>query len=126
MPDFDIPLMDHREEHFFIRSPKNDLRLFLRLLTSKTLPSEGRRAVLYVHGATFPSALSIAHRFDGCSWRDALCEARFDVWALDFSGFGYSDRYLEMDAPAEANPPLCVAEEAAAQLAAAVRFTLKH
>ena len=126
MPESDIPLMDRREEHFTIPGPKNDLRLFLRLLTSETPPAQGRRAVLYVHGATFPSALSIAHRFDGCSWRDALCDAGFDVWALDFSGFGYSDRYPEMEAPAEASPPLCVAEEAAAQLASAVRFILEH
>jgi pimeloyl-ACP methyl ester carboxylesterase len=126
MPDSDIPLMDHREEHFFIPGPKIDLRLFLRLLTSETPSTEGRRAVLYVHGATFPSALSIAHRFDGRSWRDALCEAGFDVWALDFCGFGYSDRYPEMDAPAETNPPLCLAEEASAQLASAVSFILKH
>jgi pimeloyl-ACP methyl ester carboxylesterase len=126
MPAFDIPLMDHREEHFFIPGPKNDLRLFLRLLASEALPKEGRRAVLYVHGATFPSALSIAYRFDGRSWRDALCEAGFDVWALDFYGFGYSDCYPEMNAPAEANPPLGLAEEAAAQLAAAIRFILEH
>jgi pimeloyl-ACP methyl ester carboxylesterase len=48
------------------------------------------------------------------------------VWGLDFYGFGYSDHYPEMDAPAEANPPLCVAEEAAAQLAAAASFILEH
>ena len=39
-------------------------------------PRAGAPAVLYVHGATFPSALSIAYRFDvGRSWRDALCDA---------------------------------------------------
>ena len=57
-----IPRLDQREQHFFIAGPKNNLRLFLRLLTSETLLAGGRRAVLYVHGATFPSALSIAHR----------------------------------------------------------------
>lgn len=82
--------------------------------------------MLYVHGATFPSALSVAHRFDGCSWRDALCDAGFDVWGLDFYGFGYSDRYPEMDTSADSNPPLCLAEAAAAQLAAAVCFILEH
>jgi pimeloyl-ACP methyl ester carboxylesterase len=102
-----IPCLDQREQHFFIPGPKNNLRLFLRLLTSETLLAVGRRAVLYVHGATFPSALSIAHRFDGRSWRDALCEAGFDVWGLDLYGFGHSDHYPEMGAPAEANPPLC-------------------
>src|SRR5437588_3922497 len=35
----------------------------------------------YVHGGTFPSGLSIAHRFDGRSWRDELCAAGFHVWA---------------------------------------------
>jgi NADPH:quinone reductase-like Zn-dependent oxidoreductase len=85
-----VPRLDHREQHFFIPGPKNNLRLFLRLLTSEKLLTVGRRAVLYVHGATFPSALSIAHRFDGRSWRDALCQAGFDVWGLDFYGFGHS------------------------------------
>lgn len=85
-----------------------------------------RLPVLYVHGATFPSALSIAHRFDGRSWRDALCDAGFDAWGLDFLGFGYSDRYPEMDEPAEAHAPLCRADDAAAQVAAAARFILEH
>jgi hypothetical protein len=68
-----------------------------------------------VHGATFPSALSIAHRFNGISWRDALNEAG----ALDFYGFGHSDRYHEMEEAAEANTPLCNAQDAAEQVEAA-------
>lgn len=121
-----IPLLADGEEHFQIPGPRPDMRLFLRLLTSGASFPGGRRVVLYVHGATFPSALSIAYRFDGRSWRDALCEAGFDVWGLDFYGFGHSDGYPEMHAAAEANPPLGTAEEAAAQLAAAVRFILAH
>jgi len=100
------------------------MRLFLRRLSGPS--GSAGPAVLYVHGATFPSGLSIAHRFDGRSWRDALCDVGFSVWGLDFYGFGHSDRYAEMDAPAEANPPLCLAEDAAAQLAAAVHFILEH
>jgi len=80
--------------------------------------------VLYVHGATFPSALSIAHRFDGYSWRDALCDAGFHVWGFDFLGFGFSDRYAEMEQAPQANRPLCGAEDASGQLEAAVRFIL--
>jgi pimeloyl-ACP methyl ester carboxylesterase len=91
-----------------------------------------------VHGATFPSALSIAHRFDCCgakprSWRDALCDSGFHVWGLDFLGFGQSDRYPgmadrypEMTKPAETMPPLCRAEDAAEQIAAAARFILQQ
>jgi pimeloyl-ACP methyl ester carboxylesterase len=82
--------------------------------------------VLYVHGGTFPSALSIAHRFDGYSWRDALCEAGFDVWGLDFHGFGSSDRYPAMDERPEAHASLCRAADAAEQVAAGVQFILEY
>lgn len=116
----------HGEQHFFIPGPKPDLRLFLRLLKRKTVDARARRCVLYVHGATFPSGLSIAHRFDGRSWRDALCDAGLDVWGLDFYGFGHSDRYAEMDDPAEAHAPLGLAEAATEQVAAATRFILEH
>ena len=118
-----LPLADG-EEHFLIPGPKPDLPLFLRRLAGA--PGGAGRAVLYVHGATFPSGLSIAHRFDGRSWRDALCEAGFDVWGLDFYGFGHSGRYPEMQAPADAGPPLSLTEDAASQLATAVPFILEH
>jgi len=78
--------------------------------------------VLYVHGATFPSGLSIAHRFDGFSWRDALCAAGFDVWGLGFHGFGHSDRDPEMEEPPDAHAALCRTDDASAQLETAVRF----
>jgi hypothetical protein len=54
------------------------MRLFLRRLAASS--GSAGPAVLYVHGATFASGLSIAHRLDGRSWRDALCDAGFCVW----------------------------------------------
>lgn len=49
--------------------------------------------VLYIHGSSFPSALSIGWKFsDGISWADNLHEAGYDVWGLDFAGYGRSDR----------------------------------
>jgi pimeloyl-ACP methyl ester carboxylesterase len=51
-----------------------------------------------------------------------LAESGFDVWALDFAGFGNSSRYPEMDAPATANPPLGRAEECSRQVSLAVRY----
>jgi pimeloyl-ACP methyl ester carboxylesterase len=77
--------------------------------------------VLYVNGATFPSRLSVGYAFDGRSWADDLQAAGFDVWALDFAGFGCSGRYPEMSAPADAHPPLGRAPVAAAQIAAVVQ-----
>jgi pimeloyl-ACP methyl ester carboxylesterase len=120
------PKLCSREQHFRIPGPRDGLSLFLRFLPAIQNAAQPRRAVLYVHGATFPSALSIAHRFDGRSWRDALCDAGFDVWGVDFHGFGHSDRYPEMDRPAAENAPLCVAEDAAKKLEAAIRFILSH
>jgi pimeloyl-ACP methyl ester carboxylesterase len=120
------PKLDPREEHFAIPGPHADLSLFLRYLPSEQNHGGARRAVVYVHGATFPSALSIAHRFGGQSWRDALCAAGFDVWAFDFAGFGHSDRYPQMSDPAKAHPPLCTAADAARQLEAVVEFVLEH
>jgi pimeloyl-ACP methyl ester carboxylesterase len=116
--------LDPREKHFHVPGPHKDMSLFLRFLPAVKSGFQPRRAVLYVHGATFPSALSIAHRFDGRSWRDALNDAGFDVWGLDFHGFGHSDRYPQMNEPAADNPPLCIAEDAAEQLDAAAGFIL--
>ena len=118
--------LDPREEHFRIRSPHGSLSLFLRHLPASEATAPLNEAVLYVHGGTFPSGLSIAHRFDGRSWRDALCAQGFDVWGLDFHGFGFSDPYPEMSAPAEANPPLGRAADCSRQLGAAVRFIAEH
>ncbi len=118
--------LDSREEHFFIPGPRRGLSLFLRFLPATRTTFRPRRAVLYVHGATFPSALSIAFRFDGRSWRDALNEAGFDVWGLDFYGFGHSDRYPEMERKPADHAPLCTADDASQQLEAAVRFILGH
>ncbi len=116
--------LDPHEEHVFIPSSLSGLSLFLRHLAPDIgVAAVPNRVVLYVHGGTFPSALSIAHRFDGRSWRDALCAAGFHVWALDFHGFGcLSDAYPEMADPADAVPPLGRAEVASRQLEHAVRF----
>jgi pimeloyl-ACP methyl ester carboxylesterase len=114
--------LDPREVHFYIPSPRAGLRLFLRYLPP---PGSIRPSgiVLYVHGGTFSSALSIAHRFDGRSWRDALCDAGFHVWGLDFHGFGnFSSPYPDFDP----HTPLGRTEEASRQLEQAVRFILAH
>jgi len=37
--------------------------------------------VLYVRGATFPSALSVGYDLGGRSWADRLHSHGFDVWA---------------------------------------------
>jgi pimeloyl-ACP methyl ester carboxylesterase len=123
----DSPRLDPREEHVRIPSSEPGLSLFLRYLPARQQSDAGAGAnvVLYVHGGTFPSALSIAHRIDGGSWRDALCDAGFHVWGLDFHGFGaLSDPYPEMAQPADRHPPLGPTAAASRQLEAAVRCIL--
>jgi pimeloyl-ACP methyl ester carboxylesterase len=122
----DAPVLDPREQHFRIPSHHEGMSLFLRHLPPAGAASAAM-PVLYVHGGTFSSALSIAHRFDGHSWRDALAAAGFAVWGLDFHGFGrLSDPYPEMALPADAGQPLGRAEDACRQLDTAVRFICAH
>ena len=63
---------DPREKTFRTESGRDGPRMFLRRMPSVGLV---RGSVLYLHGATFTSALSIAYRSAGRSCRDALCEA---------------------------------------------------
>src|SRR5215467_4112384 len=88
--------MDEPREKHRIPSHRAGLSLFLRYLPPPTA-AQPAKVVLYVHGGTFASGLSIAHRFDGWSWGDALASAGFHCWGLDFHGFGgVSDPYPEM------------------------------
>ena len=119
--------LDPHQEHFRIPSPLSRLRLFLRYAPPTRQSAGAPKVVLYVHGGTFPSALSIAHRFDGRSWRDELCAGGLHVWGLDFHGFGnLSDPYPEMAEPSDSRAPLGRAESASRQLEHAVRFIAEH
>lgn len=105
----------------------------LRIALHHLPPRDGRRVapgtvVLLIHGASFPTLLADGYRFRGRSWMDDLADAGYDVWALDWLGYGASDRYPEMAQPAGANPPLGRATVAVGQLDAAVRYItrLRH
>jgi pimeloyl-ACP methyl ester carboxylesterase len=95
------------------RLPATDDRpsLFMRRQPSAGAP------VLYVHGATFPSALSVGFDFGDGAWLDDWTARGFHAWAFDFAGFGESARYPAMSAPADRHPPLGRAPEAARQVA---------
>jgi pimeloyl-ACP methyl ester carboxylesterase len=81
-------------------------------------PPAARGDVLYVHGATFSSDLSVFFRFGGSSWADALNAAGFRVWGLDFVGYGRSER----QAAKAADAPLGRSDSAAQQLQRAVQY----
>lgn len=97
---------------------ERDPALHLRRQRASGTP---RGSALYVHGATFPSALSLFFRFDGSSWADALNASGFDAWGFDFAGYGESERYAAMLQPADAAPPLGRVDAAERQLATALQ-----
>jgi pimeloyl-ACP methyl ester carboxylesterase len=76
------------QERTILRWTQNSESLRLSMTRQ---PSDGP-VVLYVHGATFPTALSVGWRMDGVSWLDHLQANGFDAWALDFAGYGQSER----------------------------------
>lgn len=77
--------------------------------------------VLFVHGTTFPTALASGFRFDdGTSWINQTAAEGFDVWALDFAGYGRSERYPEMSGEPNTAAPLGRVPAAAAQIGSAV------
>lgn len=115
------------EEDLRIPYGNSGLRLFLRHLPPSSLNTEKHSPVLFIHGATFPSALAAAFPFDGHSWMQDLSEHGFDVWALDFMGYGGSDRYPQMMQPPGSNTtPLLQTPEAAEQITTASDFIRKH
>jgi pimeloyl-ACP methyl ester carboxylesterase len=88
---------------------------------------EGDRPVLYVHGFTFPSSLSVFWKLDGRSWADALNDAGFAVWSFDLAGYGGSERYREMEVASPRQGPLLGApEDAAEQIARVVSYILEQ
>src|SRR5262245_61369873 len=117
MAQASLAKLDPREEHFRIPSHDERMSLFLRYLPTLRETQSHKNVVLYVHGGTFPSGLSIAHRFDRVSWRDELAATGFHCWGLDFHGFGrLSDPYPEMSVSADKYPPLGRADDASRQL----------
>jgi len=83
-------------------------------------------AILFLHGSSFPSALAFGFRMNGHSWMDDLAENGYDVYALDFLGYGNSDRYPEMEANAPSGKPLGRAREIYPDVDKAVDLIIKR
>lgn len=81
--------------------------------------------VLFLHGSSFPSALSFGFKMGGSSWMDVLAAQGYDVYALDFLGYGSSDRYPEMQSESADGKPLGRASEVSQDVNKAVDYILK-
>jgi pimeloyl-ACP methyl ester carboxylesterase len=80
------------------------------------------RAVLFIHGASFPTMLAAGFEFaPGDSWLAFTARRGYLACGLDFIGFGASSRPPAMTG-GEAGTPVSRAEEATAQIALAVDY----
>ena len=113
-------------EHFQIDSDTPGIQLYVRNKRPKNLAPGSDRILLYVHGATYPSATAFDLKLDGMSWMDYIAAHGWDVYSVDLRGYGGSTRPPEMDAPAADNPPIVTTDVAVRDVAAAVDFILKR
>jgi len=91
-------------ESIRIPSGIGTLNLFLRHVG--TADARQGPPVLILHGATFPSGNAAAWKIGGRSWMDDLAAHGYDVYALDFLGYGESDKYPQMSSDDPNGPPL--------------------
>jgi len=92
-------------------------------------PAAGKRRaipVLFVHGASFPSALAAGFRMQGISWMDDVAAAGYDAYALDFLGYGDSDRYPQMAQAPTVDPGYSTGQQVAQDLDRAVDTILQR
>ena len=101
--------------------PSHQPALVARIRHTRPDRTNGALPVLFVHGSSFPSGLSFDFRMDGQSWMDWLAVRGYDVYALDFPGYGLSDRYA-----ADAAPPPGRARDVAQDVGNAVDAILRR
>ena len=107
------PALKVHEETIRIKGPIAGLQLELRHAYVTATTVSHRPAVLMLHGAGVPVSGNPDFPLGGRSMMTALAERGLDVWALDYYGFGDSDRYPEMQDTPQAHPLLGKAEDCA-------------
>jgi pimeloyl-ACP methyl ester carboxylesterase/heme-degrading monooxygenase HmoA len=97
----------------------------LGLLHSEPASTSQYEPVLFIHGASFPSSLAAGFRMNDYSWMDHLNEEGYETFALDFIGYGNSDRYPEMQKNTPAGQPLGRAYEIVEDIDRAINYILR-
>jgi pimeloyl-ACP methyl ester carboxylesterase/heme-degrading monooxygenase HmoA len=85
----------------------------------------GKTPVLFIHGSSFPSSLAFGFRMNGYSWMDYMSGYGYDTYALDFPGYGNSDRYPEMSHDSPEGPTVGRAISAYQDIDSAVNYILQ-
>ncbi len=108
--------------HYVASSADPASRIYVNeKLAPGTTPPDVEKAVLFVHGATYPS-LSFDLPIAGYNWMEYVAERGWAAYALDVRGYGNSTRPREMAAPASENRPVMRAEAAIVDILDAVDF----
>jgi pimeloyl-ACP methyl ester carboxylesterase len=81
--------------------------------------------VLFLHGSSFPTLLSFGFSMENTSWMTNLSENGYDVYSLDFLGYGNSDRYPEMENNSVDQRVVGRAEEVVLDVERAVNLVLR-
>lgn len=85
------------DDYQIIQTESHIPGLSIALLHKATAVVSDDYAVLFLHGSSFPAALSFGFKMNGYSWIDDMAANGYNVYALDFLGYGYSGRYPEME-----------------------------
>ncbi|TJY36048.1 alpha/beta hydrolase [Pontimicrobium aquaticum] len=88
---------------FLIMAQQEDIKInsrvdgkMLNITHLKPKHDSFNEAILFIHGASFPSELASGFKMNGVSWTGNLSEAGYNAFSLDFLGYGKSDRYNYM------------------------------
>jgi pimeloyl-ACP methyl ester carboxylesterase/heme-degrading monooxygenase HmoA len=105
-----------------IQSHIKNLKVALLHMQPKTVV--GNTPILFIHGSSFPSALAAGFRMNSYSWMDFLSDHNYESYALDFLGYGNSDRYPEMTGEKNVGQPVGRALDVYKDIDSAVNYII--
>jgi pimeloyl-ACP methyl ester carboxylesterase len=114
------------QQEYMIPGADADIKLYLRNKRAASSVDTGRgKAVLCIHGSTYPGHVMYDVALDGVSWMDYMAGNGCDVFSLDIRGFGRSSRPIEMYQDPLENDAIVDGVTALRDISSAVEFILQ-
>lgn len=79
------------------------------------------KAVLFIHGATYPG-ISFDMEIEGYAWMSYVADHGYAAYYLDFRGYGNSTRPVIMESISKESPPFCRALDAIHDIEDVINF----
>lgn len=115
------------KEDFYIPSTAPGIQLFMRYKhLARAKAASPDKILLYVHGATYPSATAFDLPIEGVSMMDLFAAAGYDVYLVDVRGYGLSTRPQEMELSPQDNAPIVHTADAVNDFGSAVDVILER